>query len=57
MIRARRKSRFNQNIAFGDDDLIGLASTHDDALVVGNIADFDIKRVLVDGGSATNVLI
>lgn len=57
MIRPRRKSRFNQNIAFGDDDLIGLASTHDDALVVGNIADFDIKRVLVDGGSATNVLI
>ncbi|XP_022891638.1 uncharacterized protein LOC111406444 [Olea europaea var. sylvestris] len=35
-----------------------MAHPHDDALViVGDIADFDVKRALVDGESATNVLI
>ncbi|XP_022883333.1 uncharacterized protein LOC111400126 [Olea europaea var. sylvestris] len=46
-----------RNITFNEEDLVGVAHPHDDALViVGDIADFDIKRVLVDGGSATNVL-
>ncbi|XP_022897676.1 uncharacterized protein LOC111411368 [Olea europaea var. sylvestris] len=53
----QKKERFNQSITFDKEDLIGVTHPHDDALViVGDIADFDVKRVLVDGGSATNVL-
>ncbi|XP_022891764.1 uncharacterized protein LOC111406607 [Olea europaea var. sylvestris] len=38
-------------------DLIGVTHPHNDALViVGDIVDFDVKKVLVDGGSAANVL-
>lgn len=37
--------------------MIGITHPHDDALViVGDIADFDVKRMLVDGGSTVNVL-
>ncbi|XP_022849864.1 uncharacterized protein LOC111371950 [Olea europaea var. sylvestris] len=54
----RAGARFSQSIAFGEEDLVGVAHPHDDALViVGNIADFAIKRMLVDGGSVANVLI
>ncbi|KAL2484876.1 Retrotrans gag domain-containing protein [Abeliophyllum distichum] len=50
-------SRFNQSITFDDEDLHGVSLPHDDALVItGDIADFDVKRVLVDTGSAANVL-
>lgn len=36
--------------------MIDVAYPNDDALVVvGNIADFDVKIVLVDGESAANV--
>lgn len=49
--------RFNQNITFSEEDLIGMAIPHNDALVVvGDISNFDVKRVLVDGGTATNFL-
>ncbi|XP_022899298.1 uncharacterized protein LOC111412593 [Olea europaea var. sylvestris] len=53
----QKKARFNQSITFDEEGLIGITHPHDDALViVGDIADFDVKRVLVDGGSETNVL-
>ncbi|XP_022843447.1 uncharacterized protein LOC111367002 [Olea europaea var. sylvestris] len=53
----QKKARFNQSITFDEKDLIGITHLYDDALViVGDIADFDVKRVLVDGGSAANVL-
>ncbi|XP_022865324.1 uncharacterized protein LOC111385183 [Olea europaea var. sylvestris] len=53
----QEKARFHQNITFNEKDLIGVAMPHDDALViVGDIANFDVKKVLVDGGSAVNVL-
>ncbi|XP_022897449.1 uncharacterized protein LOC111411120 [Olea europaea var. sylvestris] len=53
----QKKARFNQSITFDEEDLIGVTHPHDDALViVGDIADFDVKGVLVDGGSTTNVL-
>ncbi|XP_022856802.1 uncharacterized protein LOC111377884 [Olea europaea var. sylvestris] len=53
----QKKARFNQSITFDEGDLIGVTHPHDDALViVGDITDFDVKRVLVDRGSAANVL-
>ncbi|KAL2480747.1 Uncharacterized protein Adt_33713 [Abeliophyllum distichum] len=49
--------RFSQPITFDDEDLNGVSLPHDDALVItGDIADFDVMRVLVDTGSAANVL-
>ncbi|XP_022851074.1 uncharacterized protein LOC111372885 [Olea europaea var. sylvestris] len=53
----QKKARFSQSITFGEEDLVGVVHPHDDVLViVGDIADFDVKRVLVNGGSAANVL-
>ncbi|CAI9759472.1 unnamed protein product [Fraxinus pennsylvanica] len=53
----KKKARFNQIITFGEDDFIGLVTPHDDALVVvDDIVDYNVKIVLVDGGSASNIL-
>ncbi|XP_022854805.1 uncharacterized protein LOC111376108 [Olea europaea var. sylvestris] len=53
----QKKVRFNQSITFDEEDLIDITHPHDDALViVGDMADFNVKRVLVDGESAANVL-
>ncbi|XP_022853880.1 uncharacterized protein LOC111375311 [Olea europaea var. sylvestris] len=50
----QKKARFSQS-TFGEEDLVGMAHPHDDALViVGNIANFNVKRAFVDGGSAAN---
>ncbi|KAL2480023.1 Ribonuclease H [Abeliophyllum distichum] len=52
-----KNERFSQNITFNDEDLEGMTCPHDDALViVADIADFDVKRVLVDNGSAADVM-
>lgn len=54
---SKKKARFSQSIAFSEEDMVGVAYPHNDALViVDDIVDFDVKRVLVDGGSAANVL-
>ncbi|KAL2505619.1 Uncharacterized protein Adt_21240 [Abeliophyllum distichum] len=54
---AGESTGFSQPITFDDEDLNGVSLPHDDALVItGDIADFDVKRVLVDMGSAANVL-
>ncbi|XP_022866144.1 uncharacterized protein LOC111385950 [Olea europaea var. sylvestris] len=46
-----------EDISFGMDDLEGIAFPHDDALVISAIiANFEVKRILVDNGSAANVL-
>ncbi|KAL2462034.1 Beta-porphyranase [Abeliophyllum distichum] len=53
----QKKTRFSQDITFGEKDPIGIVYPHDDALVItGDIADFDVKRVLIDNGSAADVL-
>ncbi|KAL2506217.1 Integrase catalytic domain-containing protein [Abeliophyllum distichum] len=53
----QKKTRSSQDITFGEKNLIGVVYSHDDALVItGDIADFDVKSVLIDNGSATNVL-
>lgn len=52
----QKKARFNQSITFSKEDLISIARIHDDALVVvGDIADFGIRTVLIDRGSTANV--
>ncbi|KAL2511755.1 Ribonuclease H [Abeliophyllum distichum] len=52
-----KNERFSHNITFNDEDLEGVTSPHDDALViVVDITDFDVKRVLVDNGSAADVM-
>ncbi|XP_022851304.1 uncharacterized protein LOC111373062 [Olea europaea var. sylvestris] len=44
-------------ITFGSKDLEGISFPHDDALVISAIiANFEAKRILVDNGSAANVL-
>ncbi|XP_022891671.1 uncharacterized protein LOC111406488 [Olea europaea var. sylvestris] len=46
-----------EDINFGMDDLEGIAFPHDDALVISAIiANFEVKRILVDNGSAANML-
>ncbi|XP_022873242.1 uncharacterized protein LOC111392197 [Olea europaea var. sylvestris] len=46
-----------EDISFGMDDLEGIAFPCDDALVISVIiANFEVKRILVDNGSAANVL-
>ncbi|KAL2457335.1 Ribonuclease H [Abeliophyllum distichum] len=50
-------SRFGQSVTFNDDDLDGVSLPHDDALVItGDIADFDVRKVLVDTSSVANVM-
>ncbi|KAL2461268.1 Uncharacterized protein Adt_44688 [Abeliophyllum distichum] len=50
-------SIFGQSITFDDIDLLEVSFLCDDALVITrDIADFDIKRVLVDMGTMENVL-
>ncbi|KAL2490616.1 Ribonuclease H [Abeliophyllum distichum] len=52
-----KNERFSQNITFSDEDLKSVTCPHDDALViVADIADFDVEGVLVDNGSAANVM-
>ncbi|KAL2453443.1 Uncharacterized protein Adt_49059 [Abeliophyllum distichum] len=52
-----KNERFSQNITFNDEELEGVTCLHDDALViVADIADFDVKRVLVDNSSAADVM-
>ncbi|XP_022897501.1 uncharacterized protein LOC111411176 [Olea europaea var. sylvestris] len=46
-----------EDITFGSKDLEGISFPHDDALVISAIiANFEVKRILVDNGSAANIL-
>ena len=44
-------------LGFSDEDKIGIIQPHDDALVVTlRIGGYDVKRVLVDQGSAVEIM-
>ncbi|XP_022881079.1 uncharacterized protein LOC111398400 [Olea europaea var. sylvestris] len=46
-----------EDITFGMKDLEGVSFPHDDALVISTIvANFEVKRILIDNGSAANIL-
>ena len=44
-------------MGFSDEDKIGTIQPHDDALVIIlQIGGYDVKRVMVDQGSATEII-
>ena len=44
-------------MGFSDEDKIGTIQPHDDALVITlRIGGYDVKRVMVDQGSATEII-
>ena len=53
----RVKMNFHPNLSFSEEDKIGTAQPHDDALLITlKIGDYNVKRVMVDGGSVTEVM-
>ena len=53
----RSKKGASPVLGFSNEDKIGIIQPHDDALVVTlRIGGFDVKRVLVDQGSAVEVM-
>ena len=53
----RAKMNFHPTLSFSEEDKIGTTQPHDDALLITlKIGDYDVKRVMVDGGSAVEVM-
>ena len=53
----RARMNFHPILSFSEEDKIGTTQPHDDALLITlRIGDYDVKRVRVDGGSATEVM-
>ena len=53
----RAKMNFHPTLSFSKEDKIGTTQPHDDALLITlRIRDYDVKRVMVDGGSAAEVM-
>ena len=52
-----KKPRQDDVIIFTDEDAWKIQTPHDDAVVVSTtIANYDVKRILVNNGSSTNIL-
>ena len=54
-----KKARVNSypTLSFLEEDKIGTTQPHDDALLITlRIGDYDVKRVMVDGGSAAEIM-
>ena len=53
----RAKMNFHPTLSFLEEDKIRTTQPHDDALLITlRIGDYDVKKVMVDGGSATEVM-
>ena len=54
-----KKARRNSYpiLSFSEEDKIGTTQPHDDALLITlKIGDYDVKRVMVDGGSTAKIM-
>ena len=48
---------FHPTLSFSEEDKIGTTQPHDDALLITlRIKDYDVKRVMVNGGSVAEVM-
>ena len=48
---------FHPTLSFLEEDKIETTQPHDDVLLITlRIGDYDVKRVMMDGGSATEVM-
>ena len=53
----RAKMNFHPTLSFSEEDKIRTTQAHDDALLITlRIRDYDVKRLIVDGGSAAEVM-
>ncbi|XP_030922982.1 uncharacterized protein LOC115949853 [Quercus lobata] len=53
----RARMNFHPILIFSEEDKIGTTQPHDDALLITlRIGDYDVKRVMVDGGSGVEVI-
>ena len=53
----RARMNFHPILSFSEEDKIGTTQPHDDALLITlKIGDYNVKRVMVDGGSVTEVM-
>ncbi|XP_030940018.1 uncharacterized protein LOC115964931 [Quercus lobata] len=53
----RARMSFHPVLSFSKEDKIGTIQPHDDTLLITlRIGDYDVKRVMVDGGSAAEVM-
>ena len=44
-------------MSFSEEDKIGTTQPHDDALLITlKIGDYDVKKVMVDGGNAAEIM-
>ena len=51
------KMNFHPILSFSEENKIGTTQPHDDALLITlRIGDYDVKRVMIDGGSAAEVM-
>ena len=51
------QNKFSSNLEFSEEDKIGSIQPYDDSLLITlRIGDYDVKRVMVDGGSAAEVM-
>ena len=53
----RAKMNFHPTLSFSEEDKIRTTQSHDDALLITlRIGDYDVKRLIVDGGSAAEIM-
>ena len=52
-----KRQKVEEPIAFTEEDAQGVQFPHNDVVVVSlNIADYDVRRILVDNGSSADIL-
>ena len=53
----KAKMNFHPTLSFSEEDKIGTTQPHENALlIILRIGDYDVKRVMIDGGSAAEVM-